>query len=200
LKAVAISGSHPAMMRRSAILAGIGAFIVAFLTTGELQARTKAGLFETVDEALAFTRGFGPHWQTSQEIPSRVKSKDFPERVFQFGPKQFLSVTTDRTGVVHSYMVVDYTPLDINDRTHTRKCSKLLGYAELSKAMLRAAEPNYTKKDLALVQGVAKRGWMPVFGELGAKVNSTSFWFSSWGKRCGAEMRDGGYLAGRTWG
>jgi hypothetical protein len=200
LRAVAIYRSHLAMMSKSAILAGIGAIIVASLMTGGSQARTKAGLFGTVDEALAFTRGFGSHWQTSQKIPSRIKSNDFPERVFQFGPNQFVSLTTDRSGVVHSFMVVDYTPLDLNDRTHTRKCSRLLGNAELSKLMLRAAEANYTKKDLVLVQGVAKRGWMPVFGELGAKVNNTSFWFSSWGKRCGAEMRDGGYLAGRPWG
>jgi hypothetical protein len=188
------------MNNKLAVLAGISAFIMASLMADGSQARGRAGLFGTVDEALAFTRGFGPHWQTSQEIPSRIKSNNFPQRVFQFGPKQFLSLTIDRSGVVHSFMVVDYTPLDLTDRTHTRKCSNLLGHAELSKLMLRAAEPNYTKNDLALVQGVAKRGWMPVFGALGAKVNDTSFWFSSWGKRCGAEMRDGGYLAGRTWG
>lgn len=188
------------MHRKTAFLAGIVAFLFAPLAIDEAQALGREGLFGSVDQALAFAQGFGPSWQNAQEIPSRIKSTEYPERVFQYGPKQFVSLTTDRFGVVHSFMVVDYTPIDLNDRTHTRKCSKLLGYAELSKRMLRAAEPNYAKKDLALVQGVAKRGWMPVIGELGAKVKDTSFWFSSWGKRCGAEMRDGGYLAGRSWG
>jgi hypothetical protein len=187
------------MMSKSATLTGIGAIILASLAPGESQARIKAGLFGTVDEALAFTRGFGPHWQTAQEIPPRAKSTEFPERVFQFGPEQFLHLTTDHSGIVRSFLVVDFKPLDPNDRLHTRKCAKLLSYAELSKLMLRAAEPNYTKKDLAVVQGVAKRGWVPVIGQLGARVNDTAFWFSSRGGKCSAEMRDGDHLAGRAW-
>ena len=181
------------------ILAGIGAFILASLVSVESQARGQAGLFGTIDQALAFTRNFGPGWKTTQEIPSRIKSVEFPERVFKFGPEQFLHLTTDRSGVVHSFLVVDFASLKQNERFRTRKCLKLPGYAKLSKLLLRAAEPNYTKKDLALVQGVAKRGWVPAIGQLGAKVNDTSFWFSSRGKKCSAEMRDGAYLAGRAW-
>lgn len=188
------------MNKKTAFLTCIGAFILASLATDDSQARSRAGLFGSVDQALAFARNFGPSWQSAQEIPSRVKSTEFPDRVFKFGPKQFLHLTTDRSGVVHSFMVVDYTPVDLIDRYHARKCSKLPGHMELSELMLRAAKPNYTKEDLALIQGVAMRGWTPVIGELGAKVSDTSFLFSSWGKRCGAEMRDGGYLAGRAWG
>lgn len=188
------------MKNKSAFLAGVVAFNLASLTSDDSQARSRAGLFGSVDGALAFARKLGPSWQTAQEIPSRVKPTEFPERVFQFGPEQFLHLTTDRSGVVRSFLLVDFTPLDIIDRYNARRCSKLPDYMELSQSMLRVTEPSYTKEDLALVQGVAKRGWTPVIGELGAKVNNTAFWFSSRGKKCSAEMRDGDYLAGRPWG